>query len=616
MIEAGPTALGGGGRTVVNPSGGLLRKGHPIGATGIAQVVELAEQLQRTLRSSPGRQRPDCARGKRRRLHPWRCRRALHHHPQAVRRCPRPTCSSSPIWLPTGPHEPGVDVLTFEHQAQTEIRTYRQLWENGQRIAAELKRLGLKKGDRFALLLLNHPEFVETMVASAILGTVFVPIDPRTRGAKLAYMLRDSGCRGVICADYSLDGLIEAAPQAPAIEWVLLLGAADRRRCPVPGAPARRRACCAAALAVDARRGRQRSRADADHVHFGDDQRSERHRRAACPLRRGVEPWRGGVRLPSGDRPYTGLSLTHGNAQFVTLAPSLKMGLRAVFSRKFTKSRLWEIVSAHGCTTFSLLGGMATAIYAEPDARRCRQSGAAGDLGRDAGGDLGRFRTALRRRDLRILWRDGRGHEFQAGRRGARRKLRPRRPGTGCKVVDEEGNEVPPGSSGELWFQLAAGRSPVTYINNPEASAKKVVDGWLRSGDSVRWMRTAGSFTTVGRAAASGATASSSTRPSSRRCSPSSRGRRRVRLRPPARKTARQARRTSSRPSLYRGATFEPHALFAWARDRLEQNLVPSFLQIVAEIPKTASEKPQERFLAQLSPTIAIPCNALRRMRP
>jgi acetyl-CoA acetyltransferase len=45
VIEAGMTSLGGGGRTVVNPSGGLLRKGHPIGATGIAQVVELYEQL-------------------------------------------------------------------------------------------------------------------------------------------------------------------------------------------------------------------------------------------------------------------------------------------------------------------------------------------------------------------------------------------------------------------------------------------------------------------------------------------------------------------------------------------------------------------------------------------
>lgn len=46
VIEKGLTALGGSGRTVVNPSGGLLRKGHPIGATGIAQIVELTEQLQ------------------------------------------------------------------------------------------------------------------------------------------------------------------------------------------------------------------------------------------------------------------------------------------------------------------------------------------------------------------------------------------------------------------------------------------------------------------------------------------------------------------------------------------------------------------------------------------
>lgn len=35
-----------GGRYVVNPSGGLLSKGHPIGATGLAQCVELTQQLR------------------------------------------------------------------------------------------------------------------------------------------------------------------------------------------------------------------------------------------------------------------------------------------------------------------------------------------------------------------------------------------------------------------------------------------------------------------------------------------------------------------------------------------------------------------------------------------
>jgi acetyl-CoA acetyltransferase len=41
---AGATAIG--GALCVNPSGGLVARGHPLGATGLCQVVELAQQLQ------------------------------------------------------------------------------------------------------------------------------------------------------------------------------------------------------------------------------------------------------------------------------------------------------------------------------------------------------------------------------------------------------------------------------------------------------------------------------------------------------------------------------------------------------------------------------------------
>jgi len=44
LLRAGDTTLG--GRLPVNPSGGLGSRGHPIGATGLAQVVELADQLR------------------------------------------------------------------------------------------------------------------------------------------------------------------------------------------------------------------------------------------------------------------------------------------------------------------------------------------------------------------------------------------------------------------------------------------------------------------------------------------------------------------------------------------------------------------------------------------
>jgi acetyl-CoA acetyltransferase len=46
LIDAGETTYG--GRWVVNPSGGLISKGHPLGATGLAQASELTWQLRGT----------------------------------------------------------------------------------------------------------------------------------------------------------------------------------------------------------------------------------------------------------------------------------------------------------------------------------------------------------------------------------------------------------------------------------------------------------------------------------------------------------------------------------------------------------------------------------------
>ena len=44
MIRDGDNTYG--GRVVTNPSGGLLSKGHPLGATGLAQCAELVWQLR------------------------------------------------------------------------------------------------------------------------------------------------------------------------------------------------------------------------------------------------------------------------------------------------------------------------------------------------------------------------------------------------------------------------------------------------------------------------------------------------------------------------------------------------------------------------------------------
>jgi len=121
---------------------------------------------------------------------------------------------------------PDLDVLTFEHfsldrgSTADEVRTYADLHDNANRIAKELIRRGLTRGDRFALMMRNRPEFVETMIAASITATVFVPVDPRSKGPKLAYQLTNAGCRGVICDAEATAAITAVMPDTP-LDWVV-----------------------------------------------------------------------------------------------------------------------------------------------------------------------------------------------------------------------------------------------------------------------------------------------------------------------------------------------------------------------------------------------------------
>src|SRR5579871_3296846 len=479
---------------------------------------------------------------------------------------------------------PDLDVLTFEHLSLAdgrpdEVRTYAALWLDAQRIASWLVRRGLARGERFGLVMRNHPEF----------------------GEKLAYTLRHSGCVGVVCADYCLEALRAVRETVPSVRWVLALATAEPDAVPLGGAEA---------SLDDVLAGPER----------GVDVRLET---PDAPLQiiytSGTTGDPKGVVFPNArfglfamlgallgyrpdDRPYTGLSLTHGNAQAVTLGPSLHMGLRAVFSRRFTKSRLWEVCRAYGCTTFSMLGGMGTAIYAEPP--RADDAVNPVRVVIDAGMPGALVEPFERRFGVRIFEWYGAiegGLAFRPPGVGPRASFGRPVPGLEMKIVDEHDVECLPGVVGEIVSRPATGEpATVEYFGNPEASRAKTAGGWLRSGDmghrdAEGWLffdyrkgggiRRSGDFINPGFVekviaeepsvadvfvygvpAASGAPGEQDV----------------VAAIVPA-----------------AGAAFDPQAIFAACRRGLEANAVPSWLQVVDEIPKTVSEKPQERLLAE-----------------
>jgi crotonobetaine/carnitine-CoA ligase len=256
--------------------------------------------------------------------------------------------------------KPDLDVLTFEHlsldggETPDEVRTYAELATNGGRVAAALIARGMERGDRFALMMRNHPEFVETMIAASVAGCVFVPIDPRTRGEKLAYMLRNAGCRGVVCADYCLGEALACRDRNPDLRWVLALETGEGEDAlplsDAVGVESLREVLAKPAPGVDVR---LEGPNDPLQIIYTSGTTGDPKGVVFPNSRFGVFAMVGllaGYR-PGEERPYTGLSLTHGNAQAVTLAPSVSLGLRAVFSRRFTKSKLWDVCRAQTTPT-------------------------------------------------------------------------------------------------------------------------------------------------------------------------------------------------------------------------------------------------------------------------
>jgi crotonobetaine/carnitine-CoA ligase len=508
--------------------------------------------------------------------------------------------------------KPDLDVLTFEHYSldggatPDEVRTYAGLFSNANRIAAWLNDHGMQPGDRFVIMLRNHPEFVEAMIAASMTGTVFVPVDPRTRADKLAFMVNNSGSRGVVCANYNLAQVRLAEQHCAGLEWLLLLeeGAtedAGRGRAVVDTLGE------VLAAAVPTVNMAPVTLASPLQIVYTSGTTGDPKGIVGTTQRFGGTGFMGLVfGYRPDERPYTGLSFTHSNAQTTALCPALHSGYRAVFSRKFTKSKLWEICRRYGCTTFSVLGGMATAIYSEPPRADDADNPVRMII---SGGMPAPIWDAFEKRfGVQILEiygaSDGGGLAFKPPGVGPIGSFGKPMQGYEMKILDDDGNECPPGVMGEICCRPSAGSTAsveIEYLGNPEASRKKIRNGWNRSGDighsdAQGWLffdyrkgggiRHNGDFINTG--FVEKVIAESSLVDDV------------FVYGVPARSGAPGEKEVVAAIVARERASFDPAALFAHCRAGLEPNFVPAYLQLVDEIPKTASEKPQERFLLDL----------------
>jgi long-chain acyl-CoA synthetase len=110
--------------------------------------------------------------------------------------------------------------LHFEGEAIT----YNELNLRANRAANGLRRLGVEKGDRVAIMLPNVPEFVYTFVGILKLGAVAVPFNTLYKGGEIQHILKDSGAKVLIALTNFAPMINEIRPELPALEQVILTG--------------------------------------------------------------------------------------------------------------------------------------------------------------------------------------------------------------------------------------------------------------------------------------------------------------------------------------------------------------------------------------------------------
>jgi len=499
-------------------------------------------------------------------------------------------------------HEkPDKEILIFEKGEQGEdILTYRDIYESSNKIARMFLENGIEKGDAFAIFMRNHPEFVASLFAGATIGAMATLVDPRTRGDRLKYMLTDSKVKAVIVSDECLPLLEEVLSDLPYIKWVSVVHRPEH------------------GLPVSSQYPSLNETLEKGSWETVPQQIMDVRHPFQTIYTSGTTGDPKGVMLRNNrfglynlvtrlvwkykpdDVLYTGLSLTHGNAHAVTLVPSLTTETKAVFSARFTRSRIWDIARKYGCTSFSLLGGMASGIYNMPVKDNDVDNPVRTVI--SAGTPTAIWEGFEKRFDVKIL-------EWYAAVEGG---FAYKPPGVGpigsfgkplpgvlqFKVVDEDDREVPVGESGELIIRMIRGETKVDYLGKPQASEEKTRGGWLRTGDIVHKdekgyfffdhrkgseLRRAGDFiqpehveTVIGEL--------EDVREVCVYGIPSEQG-------------APGESDLVAAIAPFKGADLDPAAIFEKCKKDLEPNFIPSYLQMVDEVPKTISEKFLSRIL-------------------
>ena len=353
------------------------------------------------------------------------------------------------------------------------------------RRGAALRRAGVQRGDRVAVMCGNRVEFLELFLACGWIGAVSVPINTASMGTQIQYHVADSGARLLVIEAPFVERLMtettDLSRTALAAIWIVgeamaptTIGGVAGESLPAPGD---------AVDPVDVKPS------DALAILYTSGTTGPA-KGVICPHAQYY--WWGAntgriLELNADDVLCTTLPLFHINA-LNTFAQAALVGAEVVYAPRFSASGFWSTVRACDATVAYLLGAMVPMLLAQAEGEGERSHRVRIGLGPGVPAAAGH---AFRRRTgIRLV--EGYG-STETNFAIATRPDTPNagtmgwlQPGFDARVADAADVAVPDGEAGELLlradepFAFATG-----YFNMPDKTIEAWRNLWFHTGDRV-----------------------------------------------------------------------------------------------------------------------------------
>ena len=364
----------------------------------------------------------------------------------------------------------------FEGEASTNF----ERTQAAARLATILKESGVASGDRVVVMMPTCPQTQDAFQAIWRLGAVIVPITPQLIAREVCYIVENSGARLVLTSSALAETVTEAVQGNDNIDGILVFGA-----CPIDGTKdieglvdratpletvcEREEDDLAILLYTSGTTGHPKG-VRLSHHNMVSNARALVAIRAAQP----------------GRRTLLALPLSHVYGVMVMLLGAM-MGVVSVLLRRFDAEKMLEAIEEHRIQETYLVPTMLVALMNCPE----RETYDVSSL------EIARCGAAPLANELRIEFQrlfscqvyEGYGlsevtcaaASYPQGEKVVPGSVGRALPGVELRVVDEEGNSLAPGATGEICI-----RGPNImqgYWKNEEATKAAIIDGWLRTGD-------------------------------------------------------------------------------------------------------------------------------------